>query len=351
MTAEVYRRLCKLHPMILLVNRSVRYSLAGLLYYLASCISVYSSVNKGRTCIYLAASGGLGVLCDLLLILLFKPLHPRLYIHHHSFSYLHTKSLVFRLIYFLYPDCVDIVLCDFMASLIVSRYRAKLVSGINDYASSVYTVSNSAWVSHNMSSPFVLGEESSVHCHPSRVRLGFMSRPIREKGFLYALDLHHKLLSTGYNSTLVLAGSNQSDYSGFLGACSNEIIASIDFLGLLSHSDVSKMYMNIDLLLLPTSYRNEVEPMVVLESLSYAIPVLSVERGCIKSLIPSSFPLVPSVDDFVDVSFDYIVDTFFGQYHTYLRDRQRAYDHYLSMCRKYVSLGDSLIADIATSAS
>lgn len=350
-TAQVYRRLCHIHPSIILVNRSARYSFAGLLYYFASWAAVFRSVKKGKTCIYLAASGGLGIIVDLLLILSFKIFNPRLYIHHHSFSYLYSKSLFFLIIYMLYPDCVDIALCDYMANLIVSKYRGKSVSGNNSSASFVVTVSNSAWSPKQKLKSFISPLNSVNPSTPARVRLGFMSRPIREKGFIFALDLHHKLLSTGYNSSLILAGSNKADYDAYLDSSSQESIESIDFLGLLAHSDISKVFLNVDLMLLPTFYLNEVEPMVILESLGYGIPVLTVNRACIHSMIPSSFPLVSSVNDFVEVFYEYITGTFFDRYHVYLLDRQRAFDHYLTMCEKYQTLGKSLIADIASSAS
>ena len=42
---------------------------------------------------------------------------------------------------------------------------------------------------------------------------------------------------------------------------------------------------SLDVLLFPTSYRNEAEPIAILEALAYGIPVIAWDRGCIGSIL------------------------------------------------------------------
>ena len=61
-------------------------------------------------------------------------------------------------------------------------------------------------------------------------------------------------------------------------------------LGIIPNESIH--FFQIDILLLPTRYVNEVEPLVILESLRNGVPVLANSRGCIDCLLPSTLSLV-----------------------------------------------------------
>ena len=214
------------------------------------------------------------------------------------------------IVYSIFPKAVDIALCQCMANKLLAMYRTSQFPTVNRSSVSSYVISNSAWFSSKK--PYTSSSAKNL----DSIRLGFLSRPILPKGIREALELHSRLISNDFVSTLVLAGSSYAEFSPIIDSygCSP---ASIISLGVLKHQDIDKFFDSIDFLLLPTNYINEVEPLVILESLSRGIPVLTVDRACISALIPESIPLPHSHRVFVDEFYTFLCQNFFGEFNRY----------------------------------
>jgi glycosyltransferase involved in cell wall biosynthesis len=172
------------------------------------------------------------------------------------------------------------------------------------------TISNAAWLQET----FAI-DNAFLNRSPStefgNIRLGFLSKPLFEKGFLDSILLHKKLIESQYNSTLFVAGSTQLEISQFLNKHNINFPENFICLGVIDNDSIDSFFNHIDFLLLPTRYANEVEPLVILEAMSRGIPVLTNKRGCIGCLIPTNIlPLVINPSHFVDTNFNFLESCF-----------------------------------------
>ena len=157
------------------------------------------------------------------------------------------------------------------------------------------SVSNSSWFPPSHTSRAT----QLKSFNPDRVRFGFASKPLAEKGFIECCKAILELRRNGCNATLSVAGSTlddlrmQSDYSAIYESF-------VVPLGPLRHSDMDSFFDQVDILLLPTKYKNEAEPLVLLEAMSRGVPFFAIPRGCIECLDPTFGDLL--VDDLAEYS-------------------------------------------------
>lgn len=265
-----------------LVNRSKRYSLFGVLYYLRKLCRLpfhFLLLRHQNHFTYVALSGGLGQVVDFFFLFVAYLFNSKVFIHHHSFAYIYNKSFLLSLVYKMFPLARDIVLCEEMGDKLLTLYRPNLSFNPSKY---IQIVSNSAWLD------FTVLNESPKSYQSHELVLGFLSSPLKQKGLNDAVKLslaasnrfsHCKLLIAGTSTETVLSYLQQENLDS---SC-------CDLLGVLKNSDIADFFSRIDILLLPTNYINEVEPLVILESLKFGVPVLANNRGCIKCLLPSGF--------------------------------------------------------------
>ena len=117
---------------------------------------------------YLALSGGLRQFFDILFIFYSRIFRIKLFIHHHSFSYLNNFNIVTFFILFLSKNSNHIFLCEEMASLISRNYKLK----IKNYD----ILSNSAFIDKVTS-------KNNIDINTiNPLRIGYISNISEEKG-------------------------------------------------------------------------------------------------------------------------------------------------------------------------
>ncbi len=131
--------------------------------------------------------------------------------------------------------------------------------------------------------------------HPphGRVVLGHLSNLTLEKGLQDVVDAAVRARDAGLDCTLVLAGPCADEAAAAVVASARERLGdALVVTGPLDQDGVERFYADVDLFVFPSRYRNEAEPLVVLDAMRHGVPSVAVDVGCLAELVPASL-LVP----------------------------------------------------------
>jgi glycosyltransferase involved in cell wall biosynthesis len=219
--------------------------------------------------IYIGLSGGLGQLYDGMFALIGNLLHVRVFIHHHSFRYINKPSRVTRLVFHLAGNATHIVLCPHMAARLKQLYPTSVRETL--------VLSNTALF------PAALAGHPRVRGgHP--LTLGFLSNITRDKGVFVFFDVLSALDRRGLQVRAAVAGP----VADTIGSEFNAALIrypQADYVGRVSGDEKRKFYESIDLLVFPSRYENEAEPLTVIEAIGFGVPVIASDKGCIPSTL------------------------------------------------------------------
>jgi glycosyltransferase involved in cell wall biosynthesis len=268
-------------------------SVSRMLHSLKSLLAFFFlALVKRPDAMYVGLSGGVGQLFDSLCILAARLVGANIYIHHHSFVYVNQVKSYNRFCLWAAGRACHIALCDVMADKLASTY------GIPE--ARIFILSNAAFLAEKM--PL----HGSAKPAQETLTLGFLSNIIVEKGIVEFFDVVASLTQQGLRVKGVVAGpvdpALKEMFSSLL-ADQHEI----EYVGPVYDEKKDDYFQRIDLLLFPTKYRNEAEPLTILEALREGVPVLAAGRGCIRSMISArSGQVFPEIDHFVADASEYI---------------------------------------------
>jgi glycosyltransferase involved in cell wall biosynthesis len=229
---------------------------------------------RARGGVVVVASDGPWLVADAIVALVARARGRRLAIHHHSWGAVAERSrLMSVLVAAAGRDARHVVLCPAMAAALRSRHRR-----VDD----VVVVSNAGVVARGAAHP----------PSPGRLVLGMLGNLTAAKGLLRALAVLDDLPD---DVGLVLAGP-------IVGADEEAAVAAVgervEVLGPVDAAQRAAFLARCDLLLFPSDYRNEAQPMALLEALAAGVPVVAVERGCIAGDLAGLGWTVPDVAGF-----------------------------------------------------
>jgi glycosyltransferase involved in cell wall biosynthesis len=242
--------------------------------------------------LYISQSGGKGRIYELCFVLIAIMLRRRVYLHHHSFSYLDQKDLLANIIFSLSNTLLlHVVLCKKMSEKIKHLYGSSI---------STFVLSNASFIKRN----------NNVRLKNSLTTLGFISNIVEDKGIFEFLDLFNKLTQ---KMTIkgVIAGPFLSEKVKKNVMLIVDEYENLEYRGACYGSDKELLFHELDLLVFPTKYKNEAEPLVIYEAYSYAVPVIAWGRGCIDDM--SNIECRMTVDPenpFVEGALSYIDNNF-----------------------------------------
>jgi glycosyltransferase involved in cell wall biosynthesis len=286
--------------------------------------------SQGRT-LYLAIAGGAGVFYDLAFVLAARWRRYRIVIHHNAFSYLNLRSAwTAALIALAGRQALHICLCPTMARRLGEQYAN---------AAQRLVLSNAA-----LTPPLPVFLPRSAG---PGIRLGFLSNLIPEKGLDTAISVAAAVRERGAVATLVVAGpAPDRAAERLLEVAKARLGEGLNYRGAVHGPAKAAFFAEIDVLLFPTRYHNEAQPLVVLEALAHGVPVIASARGCIGEDVDHSGIAVPLESDFVAIAVETIL--------SWLADRPRlasfaAAVHERAEQRHHSSVGelDRVIAAIA----
>lgn len=248
-------------------------------------LTLYKIIKEKPQSLYLGLNGGMRQCGDIFIVLISMGFNLNIFIHHHSFSYINKIKLYNRIMFYISKNSTHIVLCETMASNLVKIYR------INK--ENVIVLSNAAFLVKN--------ERESKYYDRKIICIGFLSNITRAKGIFIFFDVMDKLVKEGVAFSAVIAGPLEK---GIEKEFYNRLKAhnSVDYIGAIYGLEKKAFFKKVDLLLFPTIYENEAEPITIIESFSYSVPVISLDRGCIKSIINHTNGFILNEKNFVDNS-------------------------------------------------
>jgi len=234
--------------------------------------------------LYLSVAGGYGLAYQAVLIGLAVRLGFVVVLHHHSFAYINTPSHLARVIArSSLGDGCHVFLCDRMRNRFASTYelRARAI-----------VVNNAAFVRPPL--------ERRRQKATNRFILGHLSNLSVDKGSVSAIQVFHRLVAEGADVELHLAGPIQDAATlRAVNAAKGSHAERFRYYGPLSRDKVEGFLQNLDVFLFPSAYKNEAQPLVVLEALAQGVPTVTTDVGCLPEFPQGMCVTVPLESDVV----------------------------------------------------
>lgn len=124
-------------------------------------------------------------------------------------------------------------------------------------------------------------------------RVGHLANLSAEKGLLDVLDFARLAAAANIDIEVIIGGRCTPEVRADLERLSKNGLP-IRYIGPLERSDIERFYSSIDVFYYPSRYRHEAEPLVVLDALSYGVPVIASGRGCLGGMRGTSVVTSPS---------------------------------------------------------
>ena len=221
--------------------------------------------------LYLALSGGLGQLHDLTYVIIGKMFRLKIFIHHHSFSYLNKPSLLNRLFFAITAHDTHIVLSAGMGEMLSRVYH---LNSLNNRI-----LSNAAFYEG------VPTSTQNVSRNLGEIRIGYLSNITFEKGFVDFFKVLSQLSESGIQFSAKIAGPVSAKASNVFNQLLNSHKSTTIYLGAVYGDAKEQFYREIDIFLFPSKYVNEAQPLVIYEALRSGAHVLSTNRGTIPEML------------------------------------------------------------------
>ncbi|HTI16080.1 MAG TPA: glycosyltransferase family 4 protein [Trinickia sp.] len=230
--------------------------------------AVMATVRRPSS-IYIGLSGGRGQLIDGMFALIGNLLGIPVFFHHHSFRYLNKPSRLTRMVFQLAGKATHIALCSHMAARLKQLYPGLVRETLVLSNTALFPVARSQHIRMRVRQPLTLG---------------FLSNITREKGIFEFFDVLSVLEDKDLQVRAIIAGPVADTIaSEFNAALTSHPQAS--HIGSVSGEEKTKFYESIDLLVFPSRYENEAEPLTVNEAIGFGVPVIASDKGCIPSTL------------------------------------------------------------------
>jgi glycosyltransferase involved in cell wall biosynthesis len=233
--------------------------------------------------IYLSLSGGLGLIYDLVLVIAARISGRAVVFHHHSFAYLLRSGLLMRSI---------------VGAAGARQAHVLLSNGMKSKFQQLYPRARDCVVVSNIAF-FDVQKSETGHARSLFATVGYLSNVSLEKGIDRFLDFIAEIRAKGSSVKGLIAGPFDSEAVRAYVQGRIAEVGGIEYVGSVYDDKKMEFLSCIDLLVFPSRYRNEAEPLVVLESQMKGLPIAATDRGCIPEMLdgPSGILLDSDASD------------------------------------------------------
>lgn len=237
--------------------------------------------------LYMSVSGGFGRVYELCILLLARLRRMRIFLHHHTFSYLDKPDVLGGLLTLLAGrDAMHILLSEGMCRRYRSVYRRGRIAAL----------SNSVLLTEAC-------DNAHVRTRRNLRTIGFIGNIASEKGIFDFLDVMERVGEAGWSLSGRIAGPFQDKAVEHRVRSRLDTLPHVDYLGPRYGSEKDEFFASIDVLLFPTRYVNEAEPLVIHEAQSHGIPVIAYGRGSISEIVADiEGTVIHPADEFVEAA-------------------------------------------------
>jgi glycosyltransferase involved in cell wall biosynthesis len=251
-------------------------------------------LRESRRCrvYYTGLAGGSRQIFDAAFLLTAKLCRMRCVLHHHSFAYISQSNTLAKICFRLAGrDACHVALCRCMADQLQKRY------GLRE---PIRVISNAALIDlPTMAAPRPGAEQP--------LTIGYISSISHAKGADTFLQIARELALENLKIVFRAAGPpHDEELSTQFRELAQEA-SYFQYAGPVYGLAKEEFYGSLDILLFPTIYVNEAEPIVILEAMSSGAVVIANDRGCIRSMIGSKAGVVaPDSSTFRSIAVDRI---------------------------------------------
>jgi len=230
--------------------------------------------------VYLNLNGGLAQIFDVVIIFFARCAFKKIILHHNSFSYINKKNYLSSFLFYLAGyKAVHVVNCTEMKAKISKVYSAiKIVKIVSN--ASILILDNSKEFCFIEKNDFFKQVEDVAK---NTLTLGFMGYMNQEKGIDLFCHTVKRLNKIGIKTRGVAVGPIHDEC--LVAQLIQECDSFVDFRQPLYGEERDVFFNNIDLLLFPSKYLSEAEPLTVYHALFKGVPIISTKIGCLSSML------------------------------------------------------------------
>lgn len=234
-----------------------------------------SVLDRRVSTVYLVLDSGKGLFINLVLLVpILRAFNKKIVLHVHVYGFINKYSAVMRCLVgaLSKSDVRYIMLCRCMLEVFEDIYDAK---------GRCFVLNNSSFAGSRMSSQ----KFSSLERASGTIRVGMIGNLTIEKGVREFISLARSEGLQGLEYIMAGPIADASVRSEVELFCS-ESPESRRYIGPVYGEEKNKFFESIDVLAFPTRYENEAQPLTIYEALSFGVPVVSMNRGCISEQVP-----------------------------------------------------------------
>jgi glycosyltransferase involved in cell wall biosynthesis len=226
--------------------------------------------------VYLNANGGLGQIFDCFVVLFSRAFRKKVYLHHNSFSYIAAYEPMAALLFWLAgAKATHVVNCISMSQGLTARYSS---------VSRVIQAPNAGILAYERKPQKAVLNEIEPTRACVKLKIGFMGYFDQNKGVDTFSEIIAASVNNGVDVSAIAIGPSLDE--ALMASLKSRYGHIVDYAAPIYDEEGKAGFFNsLDMLLFPTKYKTEADPLTIHEALKLGIPVIATDLGCISEVL------------------------------------------------------------------